>query len=144
MNLPKTADDLKNEIYLSSDKFDDIGDLRIRQLIKILPNVSDQIIIEGAIKIFETDERKNKLYQDQEFAGRILEIIKPKSTGEPRDLLKRILKNWDKSIEQLPFWFKENYGLDIIGSVLYDLEFSDISDFEKDKIKTMKWWLGIK
>ena len=61
MNVPKTSDELKNEIYISVDKSKDIGDLRIRQLIKILPNVSDEIILEGIISVFES-ERREKIY----------------------------------------------------------------------------------
>lgn len=141
MNLPKTADDLKNEIYISSDKFEDIGDLRIRQLIKILPKISDQIIVEGIIKIFESDQRKGKWYLDQEFAGKVLNLIKPKSKKDSKELLKRILKNWDKSIEQLPIWFAQIYGFNGIMTALSDLENSGISNLEKDKINTMKYWI---
>ena len=141
MNLPKTSDEIKHEIYLSSDKFEDIRDLRIRQLIKILKNVPDEIIIEGIIKIFEGDKRENKWFIDQEFSGKVLENIKPKSKNNATGLLKRVLKNWDKSIEQLPNWFKENYGLSGIMTALSDLENSNISDIEKDKINTMKYWM---
>lgn len=141
MNLPKTSDEIKQEIYLSSDKFEDIRDLRIRQLIKILKNVPDEIIIEGIIKIFEGDQRESTWFIDQEFSGKILENIKPKSKNDATGLLKRVLKNWDKSIEQLPNWFKENYGLNGIMTALSDLENSNISYIEKDKINTMKYWI---
>jgi hypothetical protein len=141
MKLPKTSDEIEHEIYLSSDKFEDIRDLRIRQLIKILKNVPDEIIIEGLIKIFEGHQRESKWYIDQEFSGKVLENIKPKSINDATGLLKRVLKNWDKSIEQLPNWFKENYGRDRIMRALQDIENSGISNLEKDKISTMKYWI---
>ena len=141
MNVPKTSDELKNEIYISVDKSKDIGDLRIRQLIKILPNVSDEIILEGIISVFESERREKIYYCDQEFAGQVLKRIKPKSKLEPINLLKRVLKNWDVSVEELPIWFKENYGIDLLIEALDRLNNSSISDFEKDKIKTMKFWI---
>lgn len=141
MKIPKTSDELINEIYLSSDIFNDIGDLRIKQLIKILRNVPDEIIIEGIIKIFEGDQREIKWFIDQEFSGKVLENIKPKSKNDATGLLKRVLKNWDKSLEQLPNWFKENYGPDGIMRALQDIENSGISNLEKDKISTMKFWI---
>ena len=141
MKIPKTSDELINEIYLSSDIFKDVGDLRIRQLIKILRNVPDEIIIEGIIKIFEGDQREIKWFIDQEFSGKVLENIKPKSKKDATGLLKRVLKNWDKSVEQLPNWFKENYGPDGIMRALQDIENSGISNLEKDKISTMKYWI---
>lgn len=141
MKIPKTSDELINEIYLSSDIFNDIGNLRIKQLIKILRNVPDEIIIEGIIKIFEGDQREIKWFIDQEFSGKVLENIKPKSKNDATGLLKRVLKNWDKSLEQLPNWFKENYGPDGIMRALQDIENSGISNLEKDKISTMKFWI---
>jgi len=133
--------ELKNEIYISVDKSKDIGDLRIRQLIKILSNVPDEIILEGIISVFESEQREKIWYYDQEFSGQVLKNIKPKSKVEPIDLLKRVLKNWDVSVEELPIWFKENYGIDLIIEALDRLNNSSISDFEKDKIKTMKFWI---
>jgi hypothetical protein len=141
MNVPKTSNELKNEIYISVDKSKDIGDLRIRQLIKILSNVPDEIILEGIISVFESEQREKIWYYDQEFSGQVLKDIKPKSKVEPIDLLKRVLKNWDVSVEELPIWFKENYGIDLIIEALDRLNNSSISDFEKDKIKTMKFWI---
>jgi hypothetical protein len=141
MNVPKTSNELKNEIYISVDKSKDIGDLRIRQLIKILSNVPDEIILEGIISVFESEQREKIWYYDQEFSGQVLKNIKPKSKVEPIDLLKRVLKNWDVSVEELPIWFKENYGIDLIIEALDRLNNSSISDFEKDKIKTMKFWI---
>src|SRR5690242_3029140 len=102
MKLPESSEDVKTEILISSDKANDLGDLRIRQLIKILPKVDPEVIIEGVVKVFETEGRPDK-YQDQEFAGRILRTINPKSRRDLKDLLKRTLDNWDKSIEELPF-----------------------------------------
>jgi hypothetical protein len=141
MNVPKTSNELKNEFYISVDKSKDIGDLRIRQLIKILSNVPDEIILEGIISVFESEQREKIWYYDQEFSGQVLKNIKPKSKVEPIDLLKRVLKNWDVSVEELPIWFKENYGIDLIIEALDRLNNSSISDFEKDKIKTMKFWI---
>jgi hypothetical protein len=141
MNVPKTSNELKNEIYISVDKSKDIGDLRIRQLIKILSNVPDEIILEGIISVFESEQREKIWYYDQEFSGQVLKNIKPKSKVEPIDILKRVLKNWDVCVEELPIWFKENYGIDLIIEALDRLNNFSISDFEKDKIKTMKFWI---
>ena len=52
MNFPSTPENLKNEILESVDKTNQIGDLRIRQLIQILSKVNDEIIIEGVILVF--------------------------------------------------------------------------------------------
>jgi hypothetical protein len=140
MKLPQTSEDVKTEILISSDKADELGDLRIRQLIKILDKVDQEIIVDGVIKVFEIN-RPNSLYQDQEFAGRVLMTINPKSQKDLKEILKRTLTTWDKSVEQLPFWFRDNYGLEKVRDTFDNIE---LTDMEKDKVETMKFWLQLK
>jgi hypothetical protein len=140
MKLPQTSEDVKTEILNSSDKADEVSDLRIRQLIKILDKVDQEIIVEGVIKVFETN-RPDSLYQDQEFAGLVLITINPKSQKDLKEILKRTLSTWDKSVEQLPFWFRDNYGLEKVRDTFDNIE---LTDKEKDKIETMKFWLQLK
>ena len=140
MKLPQTSEDVKTEILISSDKADEIGDLRIRQLIKILDKVDQEIIVDGVIKVFETN-RPDSLYQDQEFAGRVLMTTKPKSKRDLKEILKRTLTTWDKSVEQLPFWFRDNYGLEKVRDTFDNIP---LTDNEKEKLETMKFWLQLK
>mgnify|MGYP003537221447 CR=1 FL=1 len=138
MKFPETAEDVKREILISSDKHKELGDLRIRQLIKILPKVNCEIIVEGVIKIFEQTNNLDTYSQDQEFAGKILEEINPKSEKDLKHTLLRVLRNWDKSVEQLPFWLRDNYGLEKLKETFAELR---LTEQESDKLKTIKWWL---
>lgn len=140
MKFPETADDIVSEILISSAKSKELGDLRIRQLIKILPKVNSEIIVEGVIRIFETGKSVESNSQDQEFAGKVLENINPESRKDLKEILQRVLKNWDKSVEQFPFWLRDNYGVNKLKHTFADLE---LSDCEADKLKTIKWWLQI-
>ena len=107
MKFPETADDIESEILISSDKSKELGDLRIRQLIKILPKVNSEIIVEGVIRIFEIGKSVESNSQDQEFAGKVLEDINPTSKKDLKEILQRVLKNWDKSVEQFPFSLRD-------------------------------------
>ncbi len=140
MKLPQTSEDVKTEILNSSDKADEVGDLRIRQLIKILDKVDQEIIVDGVIKVFETN-RPDSLNQDQEFAGRVLMTTNPKSKRDLKEILKRTLTTWDKSVEQLPFWFRDNYGLEKVRDTFDNIS---LTDNEKEKLETMKFWLQLK
>jgi hypothetical protein len=140
MKLPQTSEEVKTEILISSDKADNVGDLRVRQLIKVLNKVDHEIIVEGVIKVFEIN-RPGSLYRDQEFAGRILATINPKSRKDLKEILKRTLLTLDKSIEQLPFWFRDNYGLE---NVRETFDNTDWTKEEKEKLETMKFWLQLK
>jgi hypothetical protein len=140
MNLPQTSDYVKSEILISSDKAREIGDLRIRQLIKILTKVDHEVIVDGVIKVFETN-RPNSFYQDQEFAGRVLTTIKPKSERDLKEVLERTLPTWNKSIEQLPFWFRDNYGLEKVRDTFNS---NTWPDHEKEQVETMRFWLQLR
>jgi len=140
MKFPETADDVAREIFISSDKSTELGDLRIRQLMHILPKVNSELVIEGVIMVLENGTRPEQHSQDQEFAGKILERINPKTEKGLKELLLRALKNWDKSVEQFPFWLKDNYGLDKLRETFSELELSEV---EKDKLETIKWWLQL-
>jgi len=143
MNIPTTPDDFQNEFYSSIDLMDKIGDLRIRQLVNILDKVNDEIIISGIIKIFKNTKRPNTEYVDQKYAGKILNRIKPKTEIDLILILKATIGNWNKSVEELPFWLKENYGIALLKNKLAEFENQNLNGIEFEKLKTMKWWLKI-
>jgi hypothetical protein len=144
MKFPTTPEDLKNELFNSVDKINQVGDLRIRQLIQILPKVSDEIIIEGIIQVFEDENRVDSVYTDQKYAGIILKKLNPKTEESAASILNRTLKNWNKSVEELPFWMKDNYGIESVKQVFSELEKTNLTSLESEKLKTMKRFLGIK
>jgi len=131
---------VEREILISSDKYKELRDLRIRQLIHILPKVDSEVVVEGVIRVFEKGSGTNTYSQDQEFAGKVLESINPKTQRHPTEVLQRVLKHWDKSVEQFPFWLRENYGIDKLNETFAELELTEI---EKDKLDTIKWWLHL-
>lgn len=143
MTFPITSEDVKNEILKSVDKIDKIGDLRIRQLIKILTKVNDKIIIEGVIEVFENEKRKEKIYLDQKNAARILKELNPKTDTNIELILNRILKNWNKSVEEIPFWLRDNCGIETVKKAFSTLRNKNLTELELDKVNTMQWWLKI-
>ena len=144
MNFPRTSENLKNAILESVDKTNQIGDLRIRQLIQILSKVNDEIIIEGVILVFENENRITSIYTDRKYAGMILKKLNPKTQLSANSILKRTLKNWNKSVEELPQWLEDNYGIENLKHIFSEIEKSSLTPLESENLKTMKWFLGIK
>ena len=136
MNIPKTTDDFQKEFYLSIDLMDKIGDLRIRQFIDRLDNVMDEIIVNAIIKIFESADRPSTQYTDQKYAGIILNKLKPKTEIDINIVLKSTIENWNKSVEEFPFWLKENYGLESLKKTLTEFDIQKLNDIQTEKIKT--------
>jgi phytoene dehydrogenase-like protein len=132
-----TVEHIHNEILKASDK---PGDLKLRQLFKGFAKLDQEMIVLAVIQVIENTGRPETLFRDQEFAGRVLQEIKPNSTMDLETVLLRTLRNWDKSIEEFPFWIRDNYGLDTVKKVFETIR---LSHEEQDKLNTMKWWLQI-
>ena len=143
MNIPKTSEDFQNEFYSSLDLMNKIGDLRIQQFMVGLNKVSDEIIVDGIVKVFKNKTRPQKEYTDQKYAGKILEKLNPKSDIDLIRVLKSTIGNWNKSVEEFPFWLKENYGIESVINKLTEFETQNLTEMESDKLKTIKWWLKI-
>ncbi|QGK75395.1 hypothetical protein [Flavobacterium sp. SLB02] len=141
MKIPKSSQDLIEEIYICVDLSEKLGDLRIRQLYKILNKVSDEIIIQGVIQIFENKNRNNTLYLDQLYAGQILTQINPKSTIDLKLILDKTLDNWNKSISNLPYWLLNNYTKETLKNELLTISNHPLKSNEKDNAETMIWWI---
>ncbi|GAB2872146.1 hypothetical protein [Hymenobacter ruber] len=139
MNFPKTADDVESEILVSVGKYREHQSLRIRQLAYVLQKVDPEIVVEGVIMILERESDADD-YSQQEFAGQLLEVICPKSQKDLKQVLQRALKGWNKSVAQFPFWLRDNYGIDKLKEEFAELE---LTETEKDKLQTMKWWLRL-
>ncbi|MDJ1470457.1 hypothetical protein [Xanthocytophaga flava] len=138
MKFPQTPEDIENEILISSEKAQNFGDLRIRQFIKILLLIKDQeIIVEGIIRIFENTNN----FLAQEFAGKVLEEINPKTHKDLKEVLTRTTKEWNVSVEQLPIWLQINYGLPKLQEVL---EEHDALKLDPNKIRTIRYWLNLR
>jgi len=142
MKTPKSSDDLIKEIFLCVDLTEKLGDLRLRQLMKLLPKVSDEIILESVIKVFNNKDRNETLYVDQLYAGKILTNVNPKSDIDLKSILNEILENWNKSIRDMPFWLFNNYKKeDLNNELLSIVDDSFESNERRDKAETMMWWI---
>ncbi|RKR09254.1 hypothetical protein C8C83_0873 [Flavobacterium sp. 90] len=142
MKIPKSSEDLIQEIFLCVDLTEKLGDLRIRQLMRLLPKVSDEIILKSVIKVFSNKDRNETLYLDQLYAGKILTNVNPKSQLDIKSILDEILENWNKSIRDMPLWLFNNYKKEDLNNALLSIINDPFESNEKrDKAETMIWWI---
>jgi hypothetical protein len=142
MKTPKSSEDLIKEIFLCVDLKEKLGDLRLRQLMKLLHKVSDEIVLESVIKIFSNKDRNETLYLDQLYAGKILANVNPKSELDLKSILNEILENWNKSIRDMSFWLFNNYKKEDLNNELLSIVNDPFeSNEKKDKAETMIWWI---
>lgn len=142
MKIPKSSEDLIEEIFLCVDLTEKLGDLRLRQLLMLLPKVSDEIVLESVIKVFNNKERNETLYLDQLYAGKILVNVNPKSELDLKAILNEILENWNKSIRDMPLWLFNTYKKENLNKMLLSIVNDPFESSErKDKAETMMRWV---
>ena len=141
MKFPKMVEDVISEIFISSDKYEKYGDLRSRQLIRVLNNVADDILVEAVVQVFEETNRMESHFSDQEIVGRILEERKPFTSIDPEKILERCLAGWNKSVKQFPNWLIEVYGVEKIHATLATVGNKELSKIEREKLTTVRWWI---
>jgi hypothetical protein len=138
MKFPKTVEDVISEIFISSDKYEKYGDLRSRQLIRVLNNVADDILVKAGIQVFEETNRMKFHFLDQEIVGRMLEKRKPFTSIRPEKLLEKCLAGWNKSIEQFPIWLVEVYGVENIQAAIAAIGNKELLKIEREKLATVR------
>ncbi|QHT65933.1 hypothetical protein GXP67_04235 [Rhodocytophaga rosea] len=145
MKFPLTAEQVKQEIYLSIDKNYYAGSLRYRQLKKTLLQAKHEIIVEGILQVFEDTSRGERNFVEQEFAGKLLYELKPDTRLTLMEVLYRTLPNYNLSVVELPMYLAEKYGLRAVAECLELLENqqNQLAAVLKS-IKTFKFWLHIK
>ncbi|MEH0154240.1 hypothetical protein V6R21_08845 [Limibacter armeniacum] len=140
MKFPQTAIDIQNEVLNSLNVFPKVGHLRLRQLINILPTVSDDIIVEGVVKVLESNRTH---YLAQQFCGKILSSVQPRTDMELQDILYRTLESWNNNILEFPAWMIQNYGLRHVKITLDDMEGEDLSPNESESLEALKAYLKL-
>ncbi|WP_196893834.1 hypothetical protein [Aureivirga marina] len=144
MKIPKTKEEFLEEFYKSFDLYDKIGIQRVNQFIRILPKVSDALIIESFIEIFKNKERKEFELFEQRIIGEVLKDLNLKSNLDIDFILRETVFGWNKSAYEFPFWLKKNYGISALTKAIKDFESTTTCEIEKDKLNTFKYWLRIK
>ena len=79
---------------------------------------------------------------EQETPGDYLLELKPRTVQDLQSLIRDSLAGWNLSIEQVPFYFRDTYG---IGAVLRALDSLDSQpgfvDQEREALRAFRFWL---
>jgi hypothetical protein len=117
---------------------------RLRQWNRVLQDSSPEEVFEALYSIFTDETRPAQRFLDQEYAGKLLWSIKPPCAKEPVDTIRAVLRNYDFSIEELPWYFAEIYGQETVVEVLNRLKQEKLSEKEQVSVKTFLFWLRTK
>jgi hypothetical protein len=81
---------------------------------------------------------------EQEAPGTYLLEFTPRGRGELQALIHKSLRGWNLSIEQLPFYFREAYGIESVRSALDKIEMeTSLAEVEHRALQTYRYWLRL-
>lgn len=101
----------------SSDCWEKLGDL----LRKIRTHDS-QVLYESFISVFTNESRSQSRFLDQSCASGMLWKLKPKCNIDIDNEIRSILSNYNLSIEELPCYCAEVYGLKEVRKIVKNLK----------------------
>lgn len=102
----------------------------------------DEALFEALFSAFVKDPPLS--YSDQVAPGDFLLEFKPRSEKTLSELIRASLRGWNLSIEQLPFYFREVFGIDEVRSALDRIEADPTLTVEERKpVETYRYWLRL-
>ena len=79
-------------------------------------------------------------YPSQEYAGQLLMQLKPQCPHPVDATLRQVLPRWNRSVEQLPLYLREVFGLD---AVLGSLDRLADEGVDPHRLDTLRHWLNV-
>lgn len=102
----------------------------------------DQVLFDVLFSAFT--QRPPIPHSEQVAPSDILLELKPKGMQNLKSLIRASLSGWNLSIEQLPYYFRETYGLEAVRFALNSIEMEEQLDEEEHKaLQTYRYWLHL-
>ncbi len=128
-------------IYAAVDDLQRMDEQRLKQFIAAMRCRPAEEAFDALIGVFADSSREQTRYLDQEYAGRLLLAVQPPCACDVRNVVRRVLRTWDVSVEQLPLYFEAVAGRDAVLQALQHLENQPLSEGEQHAIRSFRYWL---
>jgi hypothetical protein len=114
---------------------------QIKQLSFALSKSDPEEVFYGLYMVFLTESPQP--FPQQELAGKLLFILKPKVNLELAPVIECVLENWDVSVEELPFYFRDIFGIELVSASIGSIGSNEMNEVQRKNLETMKWWLRL-
>jgi hypothetical protein len=129
------------KIYWAVDRYGRFNRQQYSQILSVLRKLDSAEVFEILYTVLTNVDRPATRFEDQEFAGRLLLDIQPTCTLELTEAIEGLLKCYNFSIEELPWYFAQQYGKQVVLEILEKLRTELNCEQQQQSIKTWKWWL---
>ncbi|MEP0853801.1 MULTISPECIES: hypothetical protein [Cyanophyceae] len=129
------------KIYWVVDHYGDFNPQQYSQIASVLQKLDSAEVFEILYTVLTNVDRPATRFADQQFAGRLLLDLQPTCTLELTEAIQGLLKGYNLSIEELPWYFAQQYGKQVVLEILEKLTSELTGEQQQQSIKTWEWWL---
>ncbi len=128
-------------MYGSVDRYGRINPQQYSQIESMLRQLDSADVFRVLYTVLTNANRPTTRFADQELAGRLLIALQPPCPIEPREAIQELLNYYNLSIEQIPWYFAQQYGKQAVLEILEKLKTGVVDEQQQQCIETWKWWL---
>ncbi|MEG3957290.1 hypothetical protein [Microcoleus sp. herbarium2] len=129
------------KIYWAVDRYGRFNPQQYSQIASVLRKLDSAEVFEILYTVLTNVDRPATRFEDREFAGRLLLDLQPACTLELREAIQGLLEGYEFSIEELPWYFAQQYGKQVVLEILEKLRTELNCEQQQQSIKTWEWWL---
>ncbi|MCP4146133.1 MAG: hypothetical protein GY757_00145 [bacterium] len=133
-----TVSEIQHEL-LKSLKVNYFDVQRYKQIIKALQRCNQTMVGDALIEFL--GDKKGSGFAAQDLAGKLLFELKPDTSRSLDEIIRNTLPNWDKSVEELPWYLALKFGESEFRKTLANIR-AGADEGIMDLAKTFEWWLG--
>ena len=123
------------------DRYDRFNPQQYSQITSVLRKLDSAEVFEILYTFLTNVDRSATIFEDQEFAGRLLLDLQLTCTLKLREAIQGLLKGYNFSIEELFWYFAQQYGKQVVLEILEKLRTELNCEQQQQSIKTWEWWL---
>ena len=128
------------KIRVAADSFGSNNPQQLKQLTLSCENAPEKEVFFGLFSFFYDESLQENNFERQQLSGRILLNVSPQSALELDGSVYAAAKNWDYSIEELPWYWCKTFGKETVMEFLNDILPSCAEEDLKRSIETMLFW----
>ncbi|WP_206755952.1 hypothetical protein [Trichocoleus sp. FACHB-69] len=129
------------KIYWAVDHYGHFNPQQYSQIASVLQKLNSAEVFEILYTVLTNVDRPATRFADQQFAGRLLLDLEPMCTLELTDAIQGLLKCYNLSIEQVPWYFAQQYGKQVVLEILEKLRTELTCKQQQQSIEKWEWWL---
>ena len=118
------------------------GRWKIKHLKSLRTKFGDRALFEALYEPFDSASEAEYDFSDQQIAGRLLLELQPECVLTPREAVERSLHQWNRSVEELPFYLDDCFGREALLAAIAEIEQESTLDTQAaEELETYRFWL---